>query len=275
MAQQGKYILIVMIILSIVGLLTSIYLTYTHYEPPLGGSGCDFSESISCSLVNTSIYSEVFGVSVALFGALWFIFYIWITCKALPNPKKYVLTLLMMDTLGILSMFYLITAEIILQALCPYCTLVHVIIVTLLILTIVLMKKFKIKFSFKNMLFQSRSWLFGLVVISLLLILAFNVQFGEKKNYDNLAKCMNEKGVLMYGSFRCGVCAKTRAMFGDSFQYIKEIECHPQGENPQTELCLAKRIEATPTWMMEVDGREIKRFVGFMDIEELQTFSGC
>ena len=79
----------------------------------------------------------------------------------------------------------------------------------------------------------------------------------------------------MYGSFRCGVCAKTRAMFGDSFQYINEIECHPQGENSQTELCLKKGIEGTPTWILEPDEIELKRQLGFLSIEELKEFSGC
>ena len=86
---------------------------------------------------------------------------------------------------------------------------------------------------------------------------------------------MTEKGVKMYGSYRCGVCTKTAGMFGDSFQYIDEVECHPQGENPQTELCLEKKLETTPTWMLEKDGEEIKRNGGFMNIEELKVFSGC
>ena len=79
----------------------------------------------------------------------------------------------------------------------------------------------------------------------------------------------------MYGSFRCGICAKTRAMFGDSFQYVNEIECHPQGKNSQTELCVQKSIDLTPTWIMESDGIEQKRQAGFMSIEELKAFSGC
>ena len=68
----------------------------------------------------------------------------------------------------------------------------------------------------------------------------------------------------MYSSFRCGFCAKTRKMFGDSFQYINEIECHPQGENAQTDLCLQKGVENTPTWILEPNGEEVKRHTGFL-----------
>ena len=79
----------------------------------------------------------------------------------------------------------------------------------------------------------------------------------------------------MYGSFKCGICAKTRKMFGDSFQYINEIECHPQGENPQTELCVEKGIPGTPTWILEPNGILKKRATGFLSIEDLREFSGC
>jgi thioredoxin-related protein len=79
----------------------------------------------------------------------------------------------------------------------------------------------------------------------------------------------------MYSSFRCSHCARQRALLGDSFQYINEIECHPQGEHSQTELCFEKDVKGTPTFIMEPDGKEIKREVGYMTIEELREFSGC
>src|SRR3989338_8926538 len=260
-------IVITMIILSLIGLATSIYLVQNHYNPPLGGSGCDFGEVVSCSLVNTSIFSELFGVSVALFGALWFILLLIILYKARKEQKKHALTIFLWHILGLLSVIYLVIAEFILQAICPYCTLVHIIIITQLILSFIILKKLNIPLNIKKMLQQAKPWIITVFLLSLLLIFAFNFSFGEKKNYDNIAKCITEKNVVMYGSFRCGVCAKTREKFGDSFQYIKEIECHPQGENPETERCLEKNIELTPTWIMEVDGQEIKRQVGYMTPE--------
>ena len=97
----------------------------------------------------------------------------------------------------------------------------------------------------------------------------------DKGDHDELAQCITDSGVNMYSSFRCGVCAKTKSMFGESFEHINEIECHPQGENPQTELCLEKGLEGTPTWILEPNDVEEKRHIGFMSIEELAEFSGC
>ena len=94
-------------------------------------------------------------------------------------------------------------------------------------------------------------------------------------NLDSFAQCLNEKGVKMYGSYICSACLATKKMFGSSFEYIEEIECHPKGPNPQTDLCLKKDIKKTPTWILEKDNQEIGRFAGFQSLEDLSEFSGC
>lgn len=93
--------------------------------------------------------------------------------------------------------------------------------------------------------------------------------------YDDFAKCVTDSGIKMYGSYTCSICKKERATFGPSFQYIDEVECHPRGENPQTDLCLKKDIKKTPTWILEKDGVEIDRRVGYLTLEGLAEFSGC
>ncbi len=92
---------------------------------------------------------------------------------------------------------------------------------------------------------------------------------------DDFAKCIGERDLKMYGSFKCSVCKSQRRMFGSSFKYVGEIECHPQGENPKTELCLEKKIEKTPTWILERDGQEIERLEGSQKLEILAELSGC
>lgn len=92
---------------------------------------------------------------------------------------------------------------------------------------------------------------------------------------DSFAQCLTEKGVKMYGSYICSACLATKKAFDSSFEYIEEIECHPKGPNPQTDLCLKKDIKKTPTWILEKDGTEIKRLEGFQAMEGLAEFSGC
>jgi hypothetical protein len=93
--------------------------------------------------------------------------------------------------------------------------------------------------------------------------------------YDGFAKCLNQNGLKMYGQYTCGVCKKQRELFGPSFSYVGEIECHPRGENPQTQLCLERDIQKTPTWLLEKDGEVVKRLEGFQSLEILSEVSGC
>jgi hypothetical protein len=92
---------------------------------------------------------------------------------------------------------------------------------------------------------------------------------------DSFAQCLTEKGVKFYGSYICSACLATKKAFGSSFEYIEEIECHPRGPNPQTELCLKRDIKKTPTWILEENDKEIKRLDGFQSFESLSEFSGC
>jgi len=263
------------IVLSVIGILIALYLLENHYAPPAKGSLCDFNSSVSCSLVNTSIYSEFLNVPVALFGALWFVILIAFSWKGLKNDKTIPTASLLWSVIGLLSVIYLIIAEIILRSICPFCTVVHIFVLIILVLSIVLYKSQKKKPTKKELMKAAKPWIAMIVILNLIPLILFNIPRGEKVNYDEAAQCITSKGVNMYSSFRCGVCAKTRAMFGDSFQYILEIECHPQGENAQTELCLAKKIEGTPTWILEPDGIEQKRYTGFLSVEELKAFAGC
>ena len=92
---------------------------------------------------------------------------------------------------------------------------------------------------------------------------------------DNFASCLKESGLKMYGSFTCAICKKQRALFDSSFEIIGEIECHPRGENPETELCLKMDIQKTPTWILEENKVEVKRLEGYQTLESLSELSGC
>ena len=95
---------------------------------------------------------------------------------------------------------------------------------------------------------------------------------------DAFAQCLTDKGVKMYGSYICSGCLAQIKMFGGhegSFRYVDNIECHPRGPNPQTQLCLEKDISKTPTWILEKDDTEIKRLAGLQSFESLAEFSDC
>lgn len=83
--------------------------------------------------------------------------------------------------------------------------------------------------------------------------------------YDEFAKCLTDKGVVMYGSALCGACKSQKELFGESFQLVNYVEC-----TEQSELCAEKGIRAVPTW--EIDGI---LYTGRHSLEALSELCGC
>jgi len=81
---------------------------------------------------------------------------------------------------------------------------------------------------------------------------------------DNLAKCLSEKGIKMYGSNECSACSYQKQLFGSSFQYIDFVECT---ESP--ELC--QGITGYPTWKSA--DKELSR--GAQPLNKLKSLAGC
>src|SRR3989344_1413372 len=62
---------LLIIILSLIGIGIMGYLTYIHYAN--AQSFCDLSETVSCDIVTTSIYSEILGFPISLAGLGYFV----------------------------------------------------------------------------------------------------------------------------------------------------------------------------------------------------------
>jgi len=92
---------------------------------------------------------------------------------------------------------------------------------------------------------------------------------------DALAKCITEKGGVMYGTFWCPKCAQVKKNFGGAMKYITYVECDPRGENEQSELCLEKEIDKYATFVFNDDPNKENWLVGVPTFEELATKAGC
>lgn len=96
----------------------------------------------------------------------------------------------------------------------------------------------------------------------------------EEVPYE-LAQCMADQGWIMYGSVLCSACRAQRKLFGDAFEAIREIECNPTIEGAQVELCLAREVRRTPTWIREREGDVIDRIEDFQLLDDLHRLTGC
>ena len=112
-------------------------------------------------------------------------------------------------------------------------------------------------------------------ILALIILSACTAGPPAPAELDDFAKCLSEKGAKMYSSYVCSHCKSQKELFGSSFYYVNEIECHPQGPNSQTNLCRQKNVSGTPTWILEPNGIEEKRLAGKQSLESLSAFSGC
>jgi len=95
-------------------------------------------------------------------------------------------------------------------------------------------------------------------VIGVFLIIASLIAYSllSPGKYDDFAKCLTEKGAVMYGEDWCKYTNAQKGMFGKSFKYI----------NYQVKTGLKLR----PTWV--IDGQTYETVQSF---ERLAALTGC
>ncbi len=259
---------LLILILITLGFLISLHLIQSHSSPAKEGEICDINGVLSCTLVNTSKYAEIFHVPVALLGSIWFIIAFLLAWNI--HHKKHNQTILFIWTIiGLISIIYFIVAEIILQAICLYCTSVHLIILILFFILLFIYKNQPEKISKKELLKLATPWLISIIIITLIPFLYLN--FKPIPYYNDFAQCLTEKDVKFYGAFWCPHCARQKQLFGDALEKINYIECSLPDRSGQTSICIGKNITGYPTWEF-TDGT---RLSGEQTLEKLSQKSGC
>jgi len=103
----------------------------------------------------------------------------------------------------------------------------------------------------------------------LLIILVSSLFFAGCSNtsqdYGPIAKCLTEKGAIMYGTEWCSHCKNQKKAFGQSFEFVNFVDC-----DAQAQLCSDAGIEGYPTWI--IDG---KLYPGEQSIERLDHLTDC
>jgi|TARA_B100002003_G_C14139673_1_gene548075 glutaredoxin len=111
--------------------------------------------------------------------------------------------------------------------------------------------------------FYKNPWIYGLVIIAVLIVIV-SIPKGPGE-YDVFAKCLTERGAVMYGTDTCPHCKNQKELFGNSFKKINYINC-----DFKMEECLRNRVEGYPTWI--IDGGN---YPGEQPLEKLSVLSGC
>ena len=90
------------------------------------------------------------------------------------------------------------------------------------------------------------------------------------KESIELAKYLNDYGVVKYSAYWCPNCLNQSELFGkQAYKELNVVECARDGINSQTQLCIDKKIKGFPTW--EIDGKLI---LGVLSLKELSKLAG-
>ena len=90
------------------------------------------------------------------------------------------------------------------------------------------------------------------------------------KESIELAKYLNDKGVVKYSAYWCPNCLNQSELFGkQAYKELNVVECARDGINSQTQLCIDKKIKGFPTW--EINGKLI---LGVLSLKELSKLTG-
>ena len=90
------------------------------------------------------------------------------------------------------------------------------------------------------------------------------------KESIELAKFLNDNGVVKYSAYWCPNCLNQGELFGkQAYKELNVVECARDGKNSQTQLCIDKNIEGFPSW--EINGKII---LGVQTLKELSRLTG-
>ena len=90
------------------------------------------------------------------------------------------------------------------------------------------------------------------------------------KESIELAKYLNDNGVVKYSAYWCPNCLNQSELFGkQAYKELNVVECARDRINSQTQLCIDKKIKQFPTG--EINGKLI---VGVLSIKELSKLTG-
>lgn len=120
------------ILAAAVGLAVSSYLTVEHYTSSTL-LACPESATINCAKVTTSKWSHIAGVPVAVLGLAYFVVMLALVLPVAWRRPELDVVRVAAAGLGAVMVLYLVWVELFrVDAICPWCTAVHVCTVVLL-----------------------------------------------------------------------------------------------------------------------------------------------
>jgi uncharacterized membrane protein len=289
-----------LVVSGLLGTLVSMYLLHTHYaEEP---SFCDFGAVVNCSTLNQSAYSELFNVPVAAFGAVFNLALVLVAAYGArvsvlaSTPPVQVSAIVWFvyawAVSGVLSVVYFVVAEVLLGAVCPLCTVVHLLALFNMWCARTLVAGQVVVPPAAVLWYQLRAVLLSVGVALLVTLVLFNTavepvasQHGAADDdggsllsgggalaidYNRMAPCLAALDLHMFGLMQCSHCVQQKRKLGE--QLLASVTYHECA----TRTCLMQNeIRGYPTWVLRPGAEDEERRVGLQSLRELADWVGC
>lgn len=257
------------LVLATIGVLLTAYLTGVWLS---GAELAACSEGSSCDLVQSSRWSTLLGLPMALWGMLTYIaigFFVWRSKK----QAQMWTTALYIAVAGVGISAYLQAISVFeLDAVCMYCV-ASAILMTVICAVLAVFRPRNLR-EFRWAAFGPSSTLLAVAIVIVMHLHfsgAFSPTSGPEKGYlKALAVHLDESGAKFYGASWCPHCQEQKWMFEASVKRLPYVECSPNGRGtPISSACQSAGVQQYPTWV--IGGQ---RFTGILAPERLAELSG-
>lgn len=247
-----------------VGLLITGYLTGVAMT---GVSPAFCTEGSSCDIIQSSRWSTLLGLPIALWGfALYLV--IAATAWTMPPRLKRWRRLNFLALVGVAVSAYLMVMGIVyLDALCAWCLASFAVIAAIFIVTLLRRPDSAPGVSWAA--WGANSLINAVFVAGILFVWQNDVLRPESPRLKALAEHLHQSGAKFYGASWCSTCQEQKRHFGPSAERLPYVECTPNGRGGGTaEACISLNISTYPTWI--INGRRLQ---GVVEPEDLARHS--
>jgi uncharacterized membrane protein len=238
------------LVLTGLGVLLTGYLTVVHFT---NAELAACSAGSSCDLVQSSRWSTLLGVPLAIWGLLTYAAIGAIVWSTKRRPERWTWAMFA-ALLGVAISIYLQVISVFeIEAVCQYCV-ASAVLMTVIFIVLALFRPARQR----NFAWNSFAPSSGLIAVAVVVVMhmhysgTFSAAVGPESPYlKGLAEHLDDTGAKFYGAYWCPHCQQQKRMFEASVDRLPYVECSPGGRGtPSSAVCNAAGVRDYPTWVI-------------------------
>ena len=250
------------------GVLLTGYLTLVAW---LGDPPAYCGADSECDLVQSSRWSTLFGMPMALWGLLTYALLAGAVWRLRARPSAWRATLLIACVGAGVSWFLTLVSVFLIEATCGYCLASFALMNVLLVLVLLRRPSQMPEHAWRKALpFPAGAVIALILGLHLHFSGVFDPAAGPEDPYLRaLASHLRDSGARFYGAYWCPACQEQKTLFTASVDRLPYVECTPEGRGGTRAVdCLTQNIQEYPTWIIAG-----QRYGGVVSVERLARVS--